>query len=242
MGPFREGKGGGEQTGGKGGAAVYYGVTGPARTHAAVAAGAVHWPRMTTNFDPDRLEALLGALPPRHRVAFCASVCERLLPHYALFARRAGWGDPGLLREALDEAWRFAAGETVAAERLRELERRCDAAVPDTEEHADELVSAALDASAAVCETLACCLDGDARRCAYVATSARDTVDMYVQARDAMEYGAPGFEEHVRRDPLMVREMEKQAADLALLRGVAAVDAGVVEKLRGEARSSLGLG
>jgi uncharacterized protein YjaG (DUF416 family) len=49
-------------------------------------------------------------------------------------------------------------------------------------------VSAALDAGTAVVETLQSLLDGDSKQIVDVASFCRDTVDMYIQERDHLDY------------------------------------------------------
>lgn len=123
----------------------------------------------------------------RHWVAFAASCAERLLPQYVQFCQTENWGDAGLLRQALDEAWKWAGGAPVSRERIRDLEAQCQTVIPNTEEFSALLCSHALDAGVAVCETLQLCMGADLSRAVNVASAARDTVDMYIQERDQME-------------------------------------------------------
>ena len=58
-------------------------------------------------FDLDTLEKELKKLPHLHRVAFATSICERMLPIYNAFCRMENWGDPSVLRKALDEIWQI---------------------------------------------------------------------------------------------------------------------------------------
>lgn len=63
---------------------------------------------MNLNFyEFDALEKELEGLPPLHRVAFAASCCERLLPNYNAFYFLENWGDPSVLRTALNEVWQI---------------------------------------------------------------------------------------------------------------------------------------
>ncbi|MBC6423541.1 MAG: DUF416 family protein [Hormoscilla sp. SP5CHS1] len=60
-------------------------------------------------------------MPQIHRLAFAAACCERLLPTYNAFCRRENWGNPALLRKALDEVWQVLQGKSVDAARISEL-------------------------------------------------------------------------------------------------------------------------
>jgi hypothetical protein len=183
-------------------------------------------------FDPEDLGRKLAALPPYHRVAFAAACCERLLPNYAVFSRSDSWGDTGILRTALDEAWRAVERQEVDEPKLRSLLSECERIIPDTEDFDTPLVSAALDAGSAVLETLRLCLDGDQQRAVDVASFARDTVDMFIQERDDMDYDDPRFEERIAEDPLMLRELGKQQADLELLQHRPKLTPSLLKRLR----------
>ena len=196
---------------------------------------------MERRFDQQELEEDLSKLSHRHRVAFCASVCERLLPHYIAFSRQVGWGDPMLLRNLLDEVWRFVTGESPRPDRLSKYALACDRAIPHTEDHTHDLTSAALDAATAICETLKCTADGDVRRCGEIGGYGRDTVDMYVQLRDGIEASDPTLEARILADPLMQQELAKQASDLKVLAETKDIDSTIVEQLRGNGRGSLGI-
>ena len=169
-------------------------------------------------FSQDKVQLALGSLPShRHRLAFAAGVCERLLPNYDAFSREVAWGDPTLLRRGLAIVWRVVQGGTVRLAEIRELQAMIRAVTPDTEDFGSPLTSAALDASSAVHEALEACFRDEPRRIAEIATLARDTVDMYVRERDDLHSSDPLFQQRILVDPLMVRELEKQRSDLNLL-------------------------
>jgi uncharacterized protein YjaG (DUF416 family) len=180
-----------------------------------------------------------------HRVTFAAACCERLLPNYAAFAREVRWGKPETLRAALDYIWDVLIGGTVDRGEIYRRIEQCDAVIPDTEDFDTSSVSAALDAGNAVVETLRSLLDGDSQRIVDVASFCRDTVDMYIQDRDHLDYNnAPLFERKIEQDPLMKREIERQAAILLELSTNAVLDRLMLKRLRDESadggRSNIG--
>lgn len=185
-----------------------------------------------TEFDEETLAAVLGELSPRHRAAFAAAVCERLLPNYVAFSRETGWGEPEVLRTVLDEVWAFVRGATLASRALREREAQVERATPDTEDFDTYLVSPALDAGAALLAALECVRTTDASKAAEAAGMARDTVDMYVQELEDMSPGDRELEEKILNHPLMVRELERQEADLLALRQAEVIDDALVARLR----------
>jgi uncharacterized protein YjaG (DUF416 family) len=191
------------------------------------------------------LERQLDRLPPGHRVAFAAACCERLLPNYAAFAREVGWGEPATLRSAVDYVWSVLAGGTWNHGEIDRFIKRCDAAIPDTEDFETILVSGALDAGTAVVQTLRALLDGDPKRIVDVASFCRDTVDMYIQNRDQLDYDTdPSFEERIEQDPLMTRELARQSATLTELAANPVLDGALLQRIRAESadggRSNIG--
>lgn len=197
-------------------------------------------------FDANGLKFDLERLPQSHRVAFAAACCERLLPNYSAFVREVRWGAPETLRAALDYIWRVLENlEAVDRETTNRLIEQCDAVMPDTADFDTSAVSAALDASAAVGETLRSLLDGDSRRVVDVASFCRDTVDMYIQDRDHLDYNIdPLFETKIVDDPLMRRELARQSATLSELAAHPVLDSSFLRRLREESadggRSNIG--
>jgi len=187
-------------------------------------------------FNLEEVERAARSLPShRHRLAFGAGIAERLLPNYGAFSREVRWGDPGLLRLALDLVWQIVAGGTAQLGKVRELQARIRSATPDTQDFASPLTSAAVDASSAVHEVLEVCHRDEPRRIAEVASLARDTVDLYVQERDSLRPDDPLFEQRILGDSLMIRELNKQRSEIELL-SRARLDPAFVQRYRDHAR------
>jgi uncharacterized protein len=184
-------------------------------------------------FEPELIQATLSGLSRRYAVTFAAACCERMLPNYQAFSKAETWGDFPLFQTALDEVWNYVLGAPVSAQRLKRLLSQCEAVVPDTEDFDTLWASHALDASASVCETLELCLDGDVEHAVTVATSSRDSVDMFIQERDGMEYSDPYFEQKILGDALMVRELKRQVDDLTTLRQHPVLSNDMVKAFRG---------
>lgn len=187
-------------------------------------------------FDESQLIQALSALSVKHRVAFAASCCERLFPNYHAFALMEHWGDPDLLRQALNEVWGVLDGVALPEKRIRELVRACEDVAPDTEDFVTFFTGAALNAASAVVYTLECCLDGDPKRTAIVGRLATDTIDAYLHIVNDPDTGYhtadPALHEWVRRAPLMVAELEKQQQDLEALKARPELDPGFLDRLR----------
>ena len=165
----------------------------------------------------EELKASLSRLSARKNLAFAASVCERLIGNYVAFHAETGWGDPQPLRDGLDVIWACAAGQALSSEELHAYLQDLVTVIPRPEDVESAYVSAALDAATSISEALTCCLQPDYEKIAEVGRLARDTVDMYLQIRDSMQYGEPGFEDHIAQDPLMRAEVASQAQAIQLL-------------------------
>jgi uncharacterized protein YjaG (DUF416 family) len=197
------------------------------------------------SFDPESLRLQLERVSPKHRAAFAAACCERLLPNYTAFAREVGWGEPETLRAALDYIWSVLGGGSLDRDAISRLVAECDSVIPDTDDFDTSSVSAALDAGTAVVETLQSLVDGNTKRVVDVASFCRDTVDMYIQDRDQLNFNSdPLFEKKIAEDPLMKRELARQSAILSELSASPVLNADVLERLRSESadggRSNIG--
>jgi len=186
--------------------------------------------------DEEKLAHELRALPPKHRAAFAASCAERLLPNYCAFAVMEQWGNPALLRQALDEAWSFLKGAHLPEETVRSLVQSIEPNIPDSDDFTTIFKDAAIDACAAVIYTLECCIDGDIQRVVWCARSAVDTIYEYLNIVGDPEiepHGEdPAFDAWVEQAPLLRRELEKQHQDLEDLKAHPVLDANFLDRLR----------
>lgn len=191
-------------------------------------------------FDETKLAQALSALPGRHQIAFAAACCERLIPNYHAFALMEDWGDPALLRQALDEIWSDLEGETFPKSSFRVLIAACKAVTPDTEDFTSFLTGAALNAAAAIIYTLESCLDGDAELVAMVGRVAVNTIDEYLSLVNDPIVGSHAaeatFDTWLQQAPLMIAELEKQQQDLVALQSHATLDLHFLMELRQSSR------
>jgi uncharacterized protein YjaG (DUF416 family) len=168
-------------------------------------------------FDMHALTGKLEALPPKKQVAFAAAVAQRLVQNYEAFSRQCQWGSTEPLLQGLAELWAFVRGNRCSPRRVEDLRSRIAAVTPHPGDFDSVYGSAALDAANAVRESLQCAIHPDPKRVAEVASFARDTVDMFIQVRDQMEFGQPNYEALILAHPLMVRELDRQQSALRWL-------------------------
>jgi len=171
------------------------------------------WP-----FKVEHVRTRLAGLAPAHLVAFAATVCERLLPNYGAWSATSGWGDPKVLRTALDRIWAALQGAPLETEEIHQLIEQVDAVCPDSEDFAD--CSAAIDAAAAVAASLEARLDHTLDRAAGVGTTAGDTIDSAYQ------------DDPARMNGRLEAELRQQEAEISLLRGAPQLSPALVAQLR----------
>jgi len=182
------------------------------------------------------LKRHLEPLGERHRVAFAASCCERVLPAYEAFSRDDNWGDPRPLREALDRVWVSVAEERLQNKEARGLAKRCEQQIHDLDDPFKSVFTApAQSAAIAVLRAVWCAVDGDAGLAERVGDFALDAFETYVDATEGE--GSVFDAELVTSGRFFQDELAHQREDLATLAEHRALDRTVVEQLRERSRA-----
>jgi hypothetical protein len=190
-------------------------------------------------FQSETLQEKIEELPPFHRIAFVASVCERMLPLYNVFAQQEGWGDPASLRKAMDEVWQVLQGKPVDEPKIRQLIENCGNAAP----HSDDVMQSRYDFEAqltcsAVCSTLEACIDCTSQHFIDVMEFVRDTINGFLTSRkddadpDWYKRSLQEQKEYVSNHPLAQQEIAKQQEDLQRLKEAKTLDMELLEWLR----------
>ncbi|XZO03390.1 MAG: DUF416 family protein [Microcoleus sp.] len=180
----------------------------------------------------------LGSLPPFHRLAFAASICERLLPNYNAFSKIENFGNFCVLRQALDEIWQFLQNTSVDRTRVPQLIYDCDSdlIIPHADDFGAGYALEAQEAAFALCNTLEACLNPTPEAILKVAEHATNTIDAFInfdetfsllQSQDITKY-----KQVVANHRLAVREMAKQTEDLRRLKEIEILDREFLEWLR----------
>lgn len=173
-------------------------------------------------------------------MAFAASCCERLIPNYQAFVQKEKWGDYDLLRSALDKVWSFLAEEKIEKAQTLKIIETCEEIVPDTENFSSTFTSAALDAATAIIATLEACISPDLSNIVSVASTAIDTLDMYLQEKLDIDPSDPELDTKIYTNSLMVAEMEKQYQDLNFLKAKGKMTPLFLDELR-QSNSNYGI-
>jgi|tagenome__1003787_1003787.scaffolds.fasta_scaffold20573182_2 uncharacterized protein YjaG (DUF416 family) len=178
------------------------------------------------------IKSRLEALAPRKRLAFACSVCERMVPNYETFATIENWGEPAVLRRALDSAWALAEGSDVPD--VDDLIEELDGASPDTEDFDSLFTSPALDAASALTVTLEAATDS-MDGLGEIVDLATDTVDLFLHNTGRVHAQDADRELQIAQHPLMRRELEQQQRALDALERCPELDASFLRKLRAQA-------
>lgn len=190
-------------------------------------------------YNLDVLEKELEKLPPLHRIAFAASICERMLPIYQTFSQQEGWGNSVVLIEALDEVWQILQGKPVDEPKIRQLIEDCGNAAP----HSDYVMKSRYDFEAqltcsAIRSTLEACSDCNSQHFIDVMEFVRDTINGFLISRkdDAdpnwYKKSLQEQEEYVSSHALAKQEIAKEQEDLQRLKEVETLDREFLESLR----------
>jgi len=169
----------------------------------------------------DGLESELTKMPELYQLAFGAACCERAFPNYIAFSNAEHWGDPRILRTALDRVWEIVTGADLVEDEIKGLERQCHAVTPDSDDFGSVLATAGQEASICIQLALRLPLDHNPEHGVEISTFVRDTIDRFVQDQMGLDPMDPKLDEKIGAHPLMRQEMERQKKDLAYLRQAA---------------------
>lgn len=189
-----------------------------------------------TSHDRIGIARRLANLPQGVRVMFAAMLAERMLPSADAYLRDRH-AEAHDLRGAIDVLWGDARGERVAADEVRALLARCEAAIENAAAaESDESVYGE-NAAVVVAFGLRSLLSGDPEELGWASQRAYDTVDHFVMTLEPDEPG-PVDNARILTHPVVQQELRRQVEDLDALARLAAsgVDPKEVERLREAAR------
>jgi uncharacterized protein len=191
-------------------------------------------------FDIDFLEQELKQLPHFHRLAFAASICERMLPHYNTFSQMEDWGNPSVPRKALDAIWQALKTKSADEAQIIQLAEDCDHpdVCPDSDDFYDcYYIMEAQEALLAIRSCSQAYLNPTSiESIIQVVIGARfNTIELFIRARDK-SFNAKQCRDEKREaisnHSLANREMLKEYEDLKLLKNVKYLDYNFIESLR----------
>ena len=153
------------------------------------------------------------------QLVFSYLACERLYPNYVFFSDNFDFGNKNVLREAID----FISSALLIddLQRVNEINsylESIDINTPFPHNFNTILASSALDSCTSISETLNFMLDRKAPRLNDISSFAIDTVDMYIQDRDRLDFNTDALFDHkIFTEPLMQRELRIQKGIISYL-------------------------
>jgi len=152
----------------------------------------------------EQLSNQLSHLPKERLIGFGINICERLLPDYIGFHQKFNWGNPEILREAIEYA-KASVTNTIDEEKVNQLLIDLESVLPDTEEFPDPLGSYALNAGCAVFELLEYLIDPEIDHLLNISSTVSDTIDFKLSELDD-----DLNEEEIANHPDLLKEWHSQ--------------------------------
>ncbi|MEM7557259.1 MAG: DUF416 family protein [Cyanobacteria bacterium P01_A01_bin.84] len=170
--------------------------------------------------------------PLLHQIAFAASICERLLPNYLIFAKEMNWETYPILRKALDEVWMILKGDSIDSIRLNQLLNDCKKVIPHGHDNDSGYVVEAQYTASSIYHLIDMCLQQEPAALKMLVNVTYNTLYQYLDWQ--MEAAEDMAEEETNDDwskktlkeqaqiiashPFVAREMKKENEDLQLLK------------------------
>ncbi|GAA0894556.1 hypothetical protein GCM10009122_42370 [Fulvivirga kasyanovii] len=157
------------------------------------------------------LKETLKILNRQQKLVFAFWISKRLFSNYAFFHKETSFGDIDVLLDGLSLIDRYLfIDSTFVKDEVIKCIAQIDENTPDTNDYSQITVSFALDACVALTESLSYILDNNDQRIVNVASCARDTVDMFVQEKEELNYDDSEFEFKIQNDEFMKNEIRAQ--------------------------------
>lgn len=176
------------------------------------------------------------------KLLFAYLTCERLIPNYKFFSEKYGFGDYKVLEQYLESVLEIIINGTEDLTlSLDEARNRIDKINPFPENYDTVLASSAMDACGSVLELLQYIQDKQDDRIVAISTLSFDTVDMYIQEIEALDYNNDSeFEKKIAEHPLMQSEKKVQDGILKYLSEIDAIHINDILTLEGLQNNNVG--
>ncbi len=168
---------------------------------------------------------LLKELDTTKQLTFAYLTCERLFPNYVYFSNNFDFGDPHILRDAIDYLYQNIFEIKTDYHKIELLINEVEKNTPDTEDFTTHFVSSALDACTTICDSLDFMVDKDFTRIETISLYATDTISMYIQEIENLNFIIDKeFQKKIDNHPFMQKELSIQIGIIAFLRNRKVID------------------
>ncbi|WP_350284654.1 DUF416 family protein [uncultured Croceitalea sp.] len=169
----------------------------------------------------DKYEVELGKklkkLTKRNKLLFAFWVSKRLFNNYVYFNKRMSFGDIDAMLDAINLIEESLKTDTTNIDEVKRVITSIDNNAPDMDDFSTILASFALDSCNSLYESLEYILDEDDSHVINIGTYARDSVHMFVQELEGLDYEDPKFECKMHSNQFMIKEMSAQDSVLSKL-------------------------
>jgi uncharacterized protein YjaG (DUF416 family) len=142
------------------------------------------------------LQNQIASLSPKRRIESALKICKELFFDYQNFYEVHKWGNPDLLLDGINLSEKSLYGN-VDFNKIQELIHKIESITPDMDDFgSSEHGSYALNAAAAVFETLQFVLDKDATHIVNICSYYTDTIDMKIQVESENDLSELQIDEH----------------------------------------------
>lgn len=173
---------------------------------------------MLPPFDPASLSLRLNALSASQRLLFAAACYHESAVHYRAFTEATGWGDAARMDAWARRLSAAAAGDApLEAQEVRAMQAHWDALVPDLDEFASPLTSAAQDAALTLVAATDAAVSHGTEDAVTAATHAINLADLLAQEEGGLHPHDPHLEAKILAHPRMQAELHRQDALLSHL-------------------------
>jgi uncharacterized protein YjaG (DUF416 family) len=179
-----------------------------------------------------KTDSIIPVLPEGHQAVFAALTCEKLLYSIAKFDALEPRKVTQLYEECISALYSFVLGMPIDLVEYTKLKQDLESYCPDLDESKNEFSSYALDSFVAMFEALDFVINRNSKHIINCATSATDTVDMYVQMASKTEPPANELDAFIQASPFMIREVTRQSLLLNELMKASIIDSVLITYLR----------
>jgi len=187
-------------------------------------------------------EREIGSLSQYHQIAFLASICERLIPLYQIFAKESTWKNASfpLIHDALNEVWLLIQNKDLNALKFGRLLIYCEEIIPDASSTVDQYVYEAEYAARAVCNILKFCLTSNDEFISRIIAIAHYIIYDYLNSEiDQLFEDDKSSDERNKKilnHSCTIKEIAKENKDLQSLKETSLLSAEFVQDFRSHSK------
>tara|TARA_R110000868_G_scaffold71713_2_gene209724 strand:- start:52098 stop:52682 length:585 start_codon:yes stop_codon:yes gene_type:complete len=160
----------------------------------------------------------LRKLTDKNQLQFAFWITKRLFHNYVFFSKKTTFGNIDVMLDALNLIEAYMLKGIRNEIEIREVIEKVEENTPDTNDFSTITVSFALDSCNAINECLRFILDKDIKHIINTGVFFRDTIDMFIQEKEDLDYSALDFENKIQSHEIMIREMGAKKAFLSKLK------------------------